>query len=203
MTTPLPTVRLCATEPITAYALARKGGVWLGAARSWIQTRFMNGDSVTWGSHDVLQPRFGPITVADIEEVAALAAAGALNEQAEKLARTNRIENVINDPRKQDGADNGVGSTGGSALVRAATKRRRLAQAVNEADGEYGRLLEDRYGWKGEKLDNELVEVIDYGGGAQRITLAWIDEQMAKIGLTPLSPNTQGLTPRAKPEGCQ
>jgi hypothetical protein len=61
-----------------SYALARKGGAWLGAARSWMQTRFKNGESVTWGSNDRLEG--APVTVKDIEEVAACAAAEALNE---------------------------------------------------------------------------------------------------------------------------
>lgn len=74
----------------------------------------------------------------------------------------------------------------GSALVRAAKKRRCLADKVNAADREYGELLAARYGWRGEELDDELVEVIDYGNGMnQSITLRWLDEQMAKIGLKP------------------
>lgn len=62
---------------ISGYQM--KGGEWVAAARRWMQSRFRNGSDVTWGSHDRLEG--GPVTVADIEEVAALAAAGALNER--------------------------------------------------------------------------------------------------------------------------
>ena len=58
--------------------LARQGGAWLGAARTWMQTRFKNGERVTWGSNDPLEG--APVTVADIEAVAACAAAAALND---------------------------------------------------------------------------------------------------------------------------
>jgi hypothetical protein len=67
------------SEHVYAFQLARKGGAWLGAARSWMQRRFRNGESVTWGSNDLLTG--APVTVADIEEVAAEAAAAALNER--------------------------------------------------------------------------------------------------------------------------
>lgn len=66
------------------HDLRRKGGAWVAAARGWIQTRFRNGDSVTWGSTDLLQG--APVTVADIEQVAAEAAAAALNETSRKAA---------------------------------------------------------------------------------------------------------------------
>ena len=71
----------CVPKPdgiVLGCVLARQGGAWIGAARRWIQSRFMNGDSVIWGSHDLLKG--APVTVADIEEVAAEAAAAAINE---------------------------------------------------------------------------------------------------------------------------
>ena len=68
----------------SAYELSQKGGQWLAEARGWMQTRFLNGSNVTWGSNDELLPRGGPITVADIEEVAAMAVAAALNERARR-----------------------------------------------------------------------------------------------------------------------
>lgn len=74
----------------------------------------------------------------------------------------------------------------GSALVRVAKKLRRIANAKNLANAEYGALLEARYGWNGEELDDDLVEVVDYANDMnQRITLAWIDARMARIGLKP------------------
>lgn len=45
----------------------KKGGSWLGAARTWMQWHVNNGASVTWGSTDRLTKEF---TVKDIEEIA-------------------------------------------------------------------------------------------------------------------------------------
>lgn len=65
---------------------------------------------------------------------------------------------------------------------------------VVDADREYGQALEARYGWKGDELPETLVEVIDYGNAPSfPITLKWLDAEMAKIGLTPLSPNIRGV----------
>lgn len=50
----------------------KKGGDWLGAARSWLQRHKLNGSRVTWGSQEELQP---PMTVRDVEEVTLCAAA--------------------------------------------------------------------------------------------------------------------------------
>lgn len=60
-----------------AFAMIKNGGDWLGRARSWMQSRKHNGSTVTWGSHEVLQP---PVTVREVEEIARLSAAAALNE---------------------------------------------------------------------------------------------------------------------------
>lgn len=80
----------------------------------------------------------------------------------------------------------------GSALVRKAKKRARLANLVNDADREFGESLEARYGWEGNELPDSLVEIIDYGNAPSfTITLKWLDEEMATIGFTPL-PNTRG-----------
>lgn len=57
---------------IHADEILRKGGEFLGAARAWIQRKKLNGSRVTWGSNETLEP---PVTVAEIEIVAAYAAA--------------------------------------------------------------------------------------------------------------------------------
>jgi hypothetical protein len=57
--------------------LKRQGGRWLGEARGWLQWNTRNGDRVTWGSDDVIQP---PLTVRDIEDLAAHVAAAAIEE---------------------------------------------------------------------------------------------------------------------------
>lgn len=46
----------------------KQGGKWLAAARSWMQHHCHNGSTVAWGSNEVLNP---PLTVADVEEIAA------------------------------------------------------------------------------------------------------------------------------------
>ena len=64
-------------ERIYAQELKRKGGAWLGAARSWIQWHCVNGENVTWGSNEELRPA---LTVKDVEDLAAEIAAAAINE---------------------------------------------------------------------------------------------------------------------------
>lgn len=62
---------------IGAFTLLKDGGAWIGRARAWMQSRKHNGSRVTWGSDEVLQP---PMTVRQVEEVAAVSAAAAINE---------------------------------------------------------------------------------------------------------------------------
>ena len=56
-------------------ALRKTGGSWLGSAREWMQRKFLNGESVTWGSSDELKP---PSKVLDIEEIALFSAVASL-----------------------------------------------------------------------------------------------------------------------------
>lgn len=58
--------------------MLRKGGGWLGAARSWIQWTFLNGSDVTWGSDDHLRGR--ELTVQDVESLASQVAAAVVDE---------------------------------------------------------------------------------------------------------------------------
>lgn len=55
--------------------MLKAGGAWLGVARNWIQWTKLNGSRVTWGSTEALEP---PVTVRELEEVAAISAAKAL-----------------------------------------------------------------------------------------------------------------------------
>lgn len=69
------------TEGLERYSpsdLLRKGGEWLGAARSWIQRKAVNGERVTWGSNDVLEMS---VTVSQIEDLAADVASMAMRPQ--------------------------------------------------------------------------------------------------------------------------
>jgi hypothetical protein len=61
--------------------LKRKGGKWLGTARSWMQSNAYNGDRVIWGSSEVLVPH---MTVKDLEDLAAHVAAAAINEERKR-----------------------------------------------------------------------------------------------------------------------
>lgn len=68
-------------ERILPCELYKKGGKWLGAARSWLQSNTHNGDRVTWGSLDILEPH---LTVRQMEDFAAHVAAAAINEDRKK-----------------------------------------------------------------------------------------------------------------------
>jgi hypothetical protein len=65
---------------MTEQEFKSRGGEWLGKVREWIQRNCVNGDSVTWGSNDILQHVF---TVRDLEELAAEVAFAALQETVE------------------------------------------------------------------------------------------------------------------------
>lgn len=73
-------------EQPTAAELSRRGGEWLGAAREWLQWNTRNGDRVTWGSGDLIEPQ---LSVRQIEDLAAEVAAAAMRPQPaeETLAR--------------------------------------------------------------------------------------------------------------------
>ena len=59
------------------FELRKRGGKWLGAARSWLQWHTRNGEHVTWGSMDLVEHSF---TVRDVEELASEVAAAAIRE---------------------------------------------------------------------------------------------------------------------------
>lgn len=75
-------------ERVTAGELLRQGGEWLGAARNWIQWHRRNGSDVTWGSNDVLEP---PMTVANVEDLAAEVAAVAMAPQPSEKQLETRL----------------------------------------------------------------------------------------------------------------
>jgi len=82
------TVEVARQTQVWSHELSRRGGAFLGAARQWMQTRFKNGEHVTWGSNDLLAG--APVTVADIEDLAARVAAAAINEHNQRLGLTPR-----------------------------------------------------------------------------------------------------------------
>lgn len=67
---------------------ARCGGEWLGAAREWIKRSFVNGDTVYWGSQDILS---GGVRVCQLEDLASLVANKTFNQVAKSLSSPYRI----------------------------------------------------------------------------------------------------------------
>jgi hypothetical protein len=59
------------------YLIQKSGGEWLGVMREWIKQKFRNGETVTWGSNEILN---GNITVLEYERIAAVIAAATLRE---------------------------------------------------------------------------------------------------------------------------
>lgn len=102
--------------------LLREGGTWLGAARSWIQRHALNGDSVVWGSDSFLKLR--PITVSDVEMLAAEIAASTINEMNSTI-RHKGIIGYISETKVRE-------------LVKATRRHAAIAalyqQAVNQID---------------------------------------------------------------------
>jgi hypothetical protein len=66
----------------------KNGGPWLGAARSWVQWNCYNGERVTWGSNDVLEP---PITIRQVEELAARVVDAAIPEVDMLIDKIERL----------------------------------------------------------------------------------------------------------------
>ena len=62
----------------TTYSTYQEGGDWLGTIRERIKNLFNNGDSVTWGSEDLLRPE---PSIREIEELCAAAVATDRNER--------------------------------------------------------------------------------------------------------------------------
>ena len=74
-----------------------------------------------------------------------------------------------------------------SALVRAAKKCARLSAEFSDADAELKRQMTARYGDHDEMAD-PIVDVTQYGGIGHKVTLQWLDEEMASDGYLPNSP---------------
>lgn len=76
--------RILFSVPTPNELRTKLGGTWLGFIREFIQSRFLNGDSVTWGSNDVLRtPR--SFTVAEMETLAADVTHVAFKERSDSL----------------------------------------------------------------------------------------------------------------------
>ena len=73
-----------------------------GIHNSYIQTNFINGSDVTWGSSEVLHPN---VTVRQIEELASYVAASVYKKVSEKWGEVqhNSVgDNLLDSPQKVD-----------------------------------------------------------------------------------------------------
>lgn len=71
--------------PANALVLhAERGGEFLGVVREWIKCKARNGETVEWGSGDILQ--LGGLSVLELEALAARIAASAANETRDNIA---------------------------------------------------------------------------------------------------------------------
>ena len=68
------------TTKVSAYIVLKEGGPWLGAAREYLQCHAMRGDSLMWGSDELVHG----LTVRDIEQLAADAVAADRNTREAK-----------------------------------------------------------------------------------------------------------------------
>lgn len=68
-----------------------RGGDWLGAARSWMQSNCLNGSDVIWGSDTALRTTHGPLTAKDVESIAMVAAYAAVEE----YKKTQPVKGVL------------------------------------------------------------------------------------------------------------
>jgi hypothetical protein len=66
-------------EPVDAdNLLMHQGGRWLGVVHNWMQRKFSNGDTCTWGSDEVLNGRM--LRVNELERLASEIAESAIKE---------------------------------------------------------------------------------------------------------------------------
>jgi hypothetical protein len=70
-------------QHLYSYDMQRSGGKWLAAARTWLQSNVMNGESVRWGSGEMIH-----MTERQYEDAAAHIAAAAVNEERQRLAHS-------------------------------------------------------------------------------------------------------------------
>lgn len=63
--------------------LEKRGGNWLACARTWIQHKAINGDTVIWGSQDLLKLK--PLFVWDIEDFATRIAQAAVKDLVDSI----------------------------------------------------------------------------------------------------------------------
>lgn len=70
----------------------KNGGPWLGAVRSFLQSRFHNGSYVTWNSSDVLKPA---ATVRDFEEAAERAVNAAFKDIDRMQERIEELQKKL------------------------------------------------------------------------------------------------------------
>lgn len=73
------------------------GGAWLGVVRGWIQTSAWNGETVIWGTDEML--RLKEQSVRDMEWLARKIARAAILEEQQRVEREARIQASLTDFR--------------------------------------------------------------------------------------------------------
>jgi hypothetical protein len=80
----------------TGVEVKRRGGKWLGAIRTWIQSHKCcgNGETIIWGSDEEVKPA---MTMREVEEICGVAVASIINdpEQIDKPMPSTIQQNII------------------------------------------------------------------------------------------------------------
>lgn len=79
---------------LTQQNIADIGNDYCGVMRKWIQQKFMNGDTVIWGSYDELKLQ-SYLTPSDLEFLAARIAIAAVNEYKAKISAKERLKSDL------------------------------------------------------------------------------------------------------------
>lgn len=92
---------------VTAQELLLRGGHWLGALRNrikWMRCGpLANGERVTWGSNERIEP---PLSISEVEELGAEAAAAALGDAQVEIDRLHaEVERLTGWLEKIEGGD--------------------------------------------------------------------------------------------------
>ena len=75
---------------IAVYEELKKGGKWLGAARTWMQSNVRGGDVLTWGSSEMVS-----IPFCKLEELALQVAVAAVEEERRNQLRSNPVAEEV------------------------------------------------------------------------------------------------------------
>lgn len=114
-----------------------KSGKHLGVVRSWMQRKFKNGETVTWGSNDQLQP-LGSLTPQVMELLAQDIANAAVGEVLADVSRLSHIleraEETLKKLFPRDSRDTNVLDAYGSLSWDLTLAKSELAKMLEKKD---------------------------------------------------------------------